>query len=824
MAWTHVASYGGTGNKSAGVAATASVTASVGDILFVVCACDNSSSAGDIATGDVTGGSNTYTLRAVNESNGSNNSGASVGLFTCTVTSAMSATTVSFLPSAGTAAKNFRVYRFTGGSTIERGTYVAHNGDGTGTGTDTIVHPDPQVNDLVFGVVGVESEGIGATGDSDTTNGSWSTITVDGTTGSGGASNMSVLAQYKICTGTGSQSWTATWTNADWRNLIVAFLGFETHDADATRPVTATLTTALGATTKPVDAARSTTVTLAAALGATAKQVDTTRPVTATIAAAASVTKPVNATRPVTATTASAASVDKPVNASRAVTVTTTASATVAQARSVQIDAITWTMSYVPNTASPSDADTGSAIETASQVEPVNGDNDDDVVAVDEGHQGPTTADVLDSAVETQTLDVALASADTASATDAESLTVLGVETGTALDAGVAADATLSSSEAPTAVDASTIDVSVSSADTGTLVDAGTFGNFIFDDDLASATDDQDFTILGDDDGTFDDAVTDREFSESETGTFFDDLAAEGVPISSADTATATEGVSEISIDVDLDHAFADESEDDNVIIAVSDADTASALEAADAPPAELSADDTSTTTEGSPLEIERVEASNDPGAFFDGVPSISFSDDDTGSSTDDVELFPFTGADTGSAVDAATAPSATLSSAETFVWTDQFSTSPLANLLSSADTAHAVEGQSIVASLTAATDTGGATDEDQLVDSGTPRERTLQILADDRTYVIEPEVRVATIVAPDPYRPPVRPRRTVRRTLEIEAEDRTYLIERDDRTAVVLPPKPYKPPLVIKPAPSRVYVIPAERRQYVVVRDGRVD
>lgn len=224
MAWTYVADYGGTGNKSAGTAATATVTANVNDTLIAVCACDNSSSSGDFADGDITDtGSNSWTLIAINESNLSSSSAASGAVFFCTVTTALSSSTVSLLPSAGTAGKNFRVYRFTGGSATERGTYVTHNGDGTGTGTDTIEHTAPVAGDLVLGLVAAETaEENNATGDSDTTNGSWSTLRKSGTTGSGSAANVTALSQYKIVTGTGTQSWAPTWTNSDWRNLIIA--------------------------------------------------------------------------------------------------------------------------------------------------------------------------------------------------------------------------------------------------------------------------------------------------------------------------------------------------------------------------------------------------------------------------------------------------------------------------------------------------------------------------------------------------------------------------------------------------------------------------
>lgn len=69
--------------------------------------------------------------------------------------------------------------------------------------------------DLVYCMSAVEGPASDTyTGDSDTTNGSWVSLTKAGTSNGTADANQTVWGQYKITTGTGNQQWDATHTNA----------------------------------------------------------------------------------------------------------------------------------------------------------------------------------------------------------------------------------------------------------------------------------------------------------------------------------------------------------------------------------------------------------------------------------------------------------------------------------------------------------------------------------------------------------------------------------------------------------------------------------
>lgn len=97
-------------------------------------------------------------------------------------------------------------------------TYVT---GGTGTGnssTPSIVTGTIPSGDYVFGATGQEGGGV-QTGDSDTTNGSWSTQQHTVTTGTGDA-NQGITTQGKVVTGSGTQTYNTTINAArDWAIL-----------------------------------------------------------------------------------------------------------------------------------------------------------------------------------------------------------------------------------------------------------------------------------------------------------------------------------------------------------------------------------------------------------------------------------------------------------------------------------------------------------------------------------------------------------------------------------------------------------------------------
>jgi len=110
--------------------------------------------------------------------------------------------TVNF--SAATGACSVTILSFTGLSTTER---VAEVLGRATNGTLAITSGSATNGDLVIGCGGSETNTSAYTPDSDTTNGSWATPYCQATTGGSAATNVSSFAQYKIVTGTATQTW-----------------------------------------------------------------------------------------------------------------------------------------------------------------------------------------------------------------------------------------------------------------------------------------------------------------------------------------------------------------------------------------------------------------------------------------------------------------------------------------------------------------------------------------------------------------------------------------------------------------------------------------
>jgi hypothetical protein len=494
-----------------------------------------------------------------------------------------------------------------------------------------------------------------------------------------------------------------------------------------------------------------------------------------------------------------------------------------ASRRTIQIDAVTWAMSYVIASASPSSDDSTSATDTVSRIEPINADTDDDVSLVDEVVTVRVSGDDAGSAADAvSAYDATFAAAETASLADAvEQLRAVVADTGDAVDAH---DLTVSvpNSDSAAASDAvSGVAVALDDADTSTAVDAGDIGNRVSDDDSGSTADDVDSLAVesADDDVFLIDEETDREFQQDDAGYAVDVISSEdGIPISDSDTGSGVDDEQLATEEATPEEGVAEgwfASEGAVAIIDIAHDDPATGTDAEQAADAELAAADDAAGAEPDSI-IERAEAQGDFVLGFDSDPFIDVTSDDTATGADTVEPFAPQGADEGSAVEASTI-AVTTSSADAVSFDDLFSSSPLANLLISNDPATGAEASSIAATRSSA-DTGSAVETED-VDSGTPRARTFYVEAEGRTYQIPPDSRVTLVPEAPKYRPPVRPRRVVRRRLEIEADDRRYVIAPDDRVAKIVPLPVYKPPLVVGPEPSRVYVIPAERRHFVVVR-----
>lgn len=130
------------------------------------------------------------------------------------------ATAVAVTLSASVTAKACVMQEFFGASLNLRGT--------AGSGTSTAGTPSAATSgtalvagDLVIGAAGIEGA-TNFTTDTDTTNGSWSTILGAITSGGGGATNCGVVQQYKIVTATGVQTYNPGGGSGDTNAAVVA--------------------------------------------------------------------------------------------------------------------------------------------------------------------------------------------------------------------------------------------------------------------------------------------------------------------------------------------------------------------------------------------------------------------------------------------------------------------------------------------------------------------------------------------------------------------------------------------------------------------------
>lgn len=203
--------------SAATVATGATVTASVGDWLVVLVAVDNSGTNGAEPITNVVDSDaiNSYTERAViNYDPGAASAGATLGIFTCSVTSALSNDTVTCNLSPNGTQAGIQVYRVQPGAS-EVVSFIACDTTGvTGNATSyTAATISVTSGDIIFGAASIETDDT-VTGDTDTTNGSWSTILTRLGDGGADAAAMSCSSQHKTTTGTGNQDWACTTATA----------------------------------------------------------------------------------------------------------------------------------------------------------------------------------------------------------------------------------------------------------------------------------------------------------------------------------------------------------------------------------------------------------------------------------------------------------------------------------------------------------------------------------------------------------------------------------------------------------------------------------
>lgn len=194
-----------------------SVTASVGDVLLLCIAAVNTGGSGVAAVinsiADNAGSStNVYSQRGTT---GNYTPGAIIGdgasqfFFECPVTTALSGATITITFSANNPQKAAEVYRMQPGV----GETVAFVSVGTASGGNRTSHSASTVSvtngHTIFAMAAAETDDA-ITGDSDTTNGSWSTISTILADAGADPSSMSCSSQYKTVNATGNQSWACT--------------------------------------------------------------------------------------------------------------------------------------------------------------------------------------------------------------------------------------------------------------------------------------------------------------------------------------------------------------------------------------------------------------------------------------------------------------------------------------------------------------------------------------------------------------------------------------------------------------------------------------
>jgi hypothetical protein len=189
----------------------ATVTAAVDDWLVAIVACSNDGHNGISPFSALSdSGSNTWTTRAhATYDPGAAGDGCTIVVGTAIVTNALTSGTVTATFSVETDQSAIQVYRVRPGT----GETVSFVTSGTAGGSNATAHKTSTISvtsgDIMFGVASVETDE-SLTGDSDTSNGSWSAVV--NTTADAGTDDDSItcVSQYKITTGTGNQQWEGT--------------------------------------------------------------------------------------------------------------------------------------------------------------------------------------------------------------------------------------------------------------------------------------------------------------------------------------------------------------------------------------------------------------------------------------------------------------------------------------------------------------------------------------------------------------------------------------------------------------------------------------
>lgn len=202
---------GGTANTTSASSVSFAAGASgwsQGDLILVIIAADNAGTDGATAiTGVTDDQSNSYSLvGSALRDPGAANAGVDLQFWAATAgAGGLGATdniTVSFSPNV--TAKGVHAYKIVG--SVDDPSVRTSGTETTGSGS-SFTHTSPSVTsgEVIFGAVGFELGANPNGTDTDTTNGSWSTKALN-RAGSIHTSSMGVQSQYKITTGTGTQT------------------------------------------------------------------------------------------------------------------------------------------------------------------------------------------------------------------------------------------------------------------------------------------------------------------------------------------------------------------------------------------------------------------------------------------------------------------------------------------------------------------------------------------------------------------------------------------------------------------------------------------
>ena len=220
----------GTANSTtstATLAITTTATINVGEFIVVAIAADNAGAAGATSTISVedTAG-NTYVLRADRlQDPGAASAGTSLRVFCAEARSALASgqtITVNFSPN--TTSKGAAVWRVVPSTGMGINFLVETGNVGTGA-NPSVTSATVTSGDLVIGVTAAETSTT-PTADSDTSNGSWSTAQVAVANSGSGVTSQVVTTQYKVVTGTATQTYNTTLISLDRAISILTFSEF----------------------------------------------------------------------------------------------------------------------------------------------------------------------------------------------------------------------------------------------------------------------------------------------------------------------------------------------------------------------------------------------------------------------------------------------------------------------------------------------------------------------------------------------------------------------------------------------------------------------